>query len=189
MSILNKLNRNRLIIIIVFILITYLSYFGINEVRNFFQVDDCLDKGGQWNYESNICDCEPKTNTIEKNNIFKSVNLKKPTIVIIQLDSLEIEKIKSKDGEDNFYAAMDDLMWYDNQLTERADSLNIPILHFKDRILKINTPSSTYKISKDTLKSINSYLYYDGEDVKAIDLIELIEVLKKQTTPNRGLAQ
>lgn len=169
--------------------VAFIFYIGISNARIFFEIDDCLDKGEQWNYELSKCDCEPKSSTIEKNNIFKSINLKKPTIVIIQLDSLEIEKIKSKEGEDNFYAAMDDLMWYDNQLTERADSLNIPILYFKDRILKINTPSSTYKISKDTLKSVNCYLYYDGEDVKTIDLIELIEVLKKQTTPNRGFVQ
>jgi len=33
-----------------------MSYFGISKARQFIAIDDCLDKGGQWNYQHNECE-------------------------------------------------------------------------------------------------------------------------------------
>jgi len=41
------------LIIIAFIVI---SIIGFKSIRNFLQVDSCLDRGGRWNSEKNICE-------------------------------------------------------------------------------------------------------------------------------------
>lgn len=40
----------------------------------------------------------------------EKLELNEKTVIIIQMDSLEIEQLKTIDGEDNFYTAADDLM-------------------------------------------------------------------------------
>src|SRR5690606_36987338 len=57
----------------------------------------------------------------------EKLELNGKTVFIIQLDSLEIEQLKRIDGEDNFYTAADDLMWYNSMMLEKMDSLGIPV--------------------------------------------------------------
>jgi hypothetical protein len=45
----------RLIIIISSVAISFLIYLHLN---NFFKIDKCLDRGGRWDYQQNVCKFE-----------------------------------------------------------------------------------------------------------------------------------
>ncbi|TPE44507.1 hypothetical protein [Pontibacter mangrovi] len=103
------------------------------------------------------------------------VRLSKPAVVIFEMDSLEIEQLKEADGEDIFYTAADDLMWYNYQLQQKMDSLAIPMMYTEDDTLKVITPNQTYEIVKDSTFTVYTYFYYDGEDLTRVDLFDLLD--------------
>tara|TARA_B100001146_G_C16061738_1_gene382442 strand:- start:59 stop:460 length:402 start_codon:yes stop_codon:yes gene_type:complete len=111
----------------------------------------------------------------QKNNQnIKVVYLEEPTIVVIQLDSLELEEVKKSMGEDNFFTATDDLMWYNSQLIEKMDSLKISMKYFEIDSLIIKTPKYKKLIKKDSISSLYNYYFYDGEVIEKRDLFELL---------------
>lgn len=48
------MNRNRLIILIIGLLLILI--WAYPKIEQFFKVDNCLDKGGKWNYETKECE-------------------------------------------------------------------------------------------------------------------------------------
>ena len=111
----------------------------------------------------------------QKNNQkIKTVYLKEPTIVVIQLDSLELKEVKKSMGEGNFYTATDDLMWYNSQLIDKMDSLKISMKYFENDSLIIKTPEYQKLIKKDSTSSLYNYYFYDGEVIEKRDLFELL---------------
>ena len=52
------MNRNRLIILTIGLLIILTGVWAYPKIDQFFKVDSCLDKGGRWNYETNKCEFE-----------------------------------------------------------------------------------------------------------------------------------
>ena len=109
----------------------------------------------------------------QKSNI-KTVFLNNPSIIVIQLDSLEIDQVKKSMGESTFYTATDDLMWYNSKLIEKMDSLKIPIKYFKNDSIIIDTPNQQKLIKKDSTFSLYNYYFYNGEIIEKKDLFELL---------------
>ncbi|MFD1096115.1 hypothetical protein [Salegentibacter chungangensis] len=105
----------------------------------------------------------------------KKIELNKPSIIVIQLDSLEIERVKKIDGEDNFYTAADDMVWYNSKLIEQSDSLNIPIIYSNNDYTEISAPNLTKRIVKDSTFSLFTYFYYDGKNLKREELFNLLK--------------
>jgi hypothetical protein len=50
---------------------------------------------------------------------YEKLELNEKTIIIVQLDSLEIKQLRTMYGESNFYTATDDLLWYNSMLLEK----------------------------------------------------------------------
>jgi len=102
------------------------------------------------------------------------LELTEPTVVIVKLDSLESEELKKADGEDNFYTAADDLMWYNSQLLKKLDSTEVSVKYTKQNLIKVVTSTSEFNISKDSTFSLFTYFFFDGESFKRTELFELL---------------
>ena len=119
-----------------------------------------------------------KTNIQNVHNTIKNISVNEPTIIIFEFDSAEIEKVKQIDGEDNFYTAMDDLMLYNAQLLEKADSLKIPVIYEQNNTINLEHNKTSYLISKDSLESVYTYIHFDGNQFKVKDLFQLLDEIK-----------
>lgn len=108
------------------------------------------------------------------NQKMKTVYLEEPTIIVIQLDSLELDEVKKSMREGDFYTATDDLIWYNSQLIEKMDSLKISMKYFKNDSLIIKTPKYQKFIKKDSTSTLYSYYFYNGDVIEKKDLFELL---------------
>ena len=117
-----------------------------------------------------------ESRSIDQKPYRKEIALTQPTVVVIQMDFSEIERLKEVDGEDNFYTAADDLMWYNAKLIEKMDSLKIPLIYSKQDTLYISTPNSNYDITKDTSFSLYTYFFFDGDTFARKELFELLSL-------------
>ena len=61
-------------IIIILIISGAFGVFGFNWVKNFIEVDRCLDGGGRWNYETNTCEFSDRTQPSLKGTVWISEN-------------------------------------------------------------------------------------------------------------------
>jgi hypothetical protein len=105
----------------------------------------------------------------------EKLELKGKTVFIIQLDSFEIEQLKRIDGEDNFYIAADDLMWYNSMMLEKMDSLRIPVKYTDKDTVDFYSKNYKRTIVKDSTFSLYTYFLFDGKEIKRTELFELIE--------------
>lgn len=104
----------------------------------------------------------------------ESLEFNKPTVLIVTMDSLEIEQAKKIDGEDNFYTGIDDLMWYNAIMLKKMDSLNIDIKYSEKDTLFITGPKWNETLIKDSTFTIYTYYYFDGQRLNKTDLFELL---------------
>lgn len=105
----------------------------------------------------------------------EKLELSKQIVIIIQLDSIEIEQLKKIDGEDNFYTAADDLMWYNSMMLEKMDSLEIPVKYTDKDTVDFYSKNYNRTIVKDSTFSLYTYFIFDGKEIKRTELFELIE--------------
>ena len=124
-------------------------------------------------------------NTIEKKGKEKALRfsngpsremleLNEKTVIVIQMDSLEIEQLKKIDGEDNFYTASDDLMWYNSMMLEKMDSLGIPVKYTDKDTVDFYSKNYNLTIMKDSTFALYTYFYFDGKQLNKTELFELI---------------
>lgn len=105
----------------------------------------------------------------------EKLELTEKTVIIIQMDSIEIEQLKTIDGEDNFYTAADDLMWYNSMILEKMDSLGIPVKYTDKDTVDLYSKDYNRTIVKDSTFSLYTYFLFDGNEIKRTELFELIE--------------
>lgn len=97
------------------------------------------------------------------------------TVIVVQLDSAEIEQAKRMEGEVDFYIATDDLMWYNSIMLQRMDSLNIPVRYTDKDTIDLVSEKFSQTIMKDSTFSIYTYFIFDNNAVSRVDLFELLE--------------
>lgn len=68
------MNRNRLIILTVVLLLFLTGIWAYPKIAQFFKVDSCLDKGGSWNYETQECDCDEEVTDYPKTDSLSGYN-------------------------------------------------------------------------------------------------------------------
>ena len=90
---------------------------------------------------------------------------------MITYDSLEIEHAKIENGEENFYIAMDDLMWYNAELMKKEKK---PLLYFEQDSILIETPNKIFQIVKDSTFSVYTYFKFDGKQLQRTELLKLL---------------
>ncbi|KYG85332.1 hypothetical protein AWW67_16625 [Roseivirga seohaensis] len=137
------------------------------------------DKGGVLNQPAKILPStnQPSYEKLNPNNKelnHEKIKLAESTILVILMDSEEIENLKKLQGEDDFYEAAQDFSWYDSELRTKMDSLNIPVRNIKKDTVYVSTPSWDYIISKDTSFSLFTYFYYNGDTLVRTDLFSLL---------------
>ena len=96
-----------------------------------------------------------------------------PSLVVVTLDSFELELLKALD-EDVFYTAADDLMWYHAGLVNQLDSTNIPIRYSKSDTLEVLFKDERWTIVKDGTYSIYTYFEFNGQQMVRTDLFDLL---------------
>jgi hypothetical protein len=111
----------------------------------------------------------------EINTNWTKTVINEPAIIVITYDSLEIENVKMDNGEENFFTAMDDLMWYNAELIEKMKNEKILILFFEHDALLIETPVKNFHIVKDSTFSVYTYFKFDGNLLQRTELLELLE--------------
>lgn len=104
----------------------------------------------------------------------EKLELNTPAVIIIQLDSIEIEQLKEVDGEDNFYTAADDLMWYNALMLAKMDSLGTPVKYTDKDTVYVYSENSSWTILKDSTFSMYTYFVFDGKEIRRTELFELI---------------
>ena len=120
-----------------------------------------------------LISCNDKSKAVKYKSHCQVIELVNPTVLVIELDATEIERAKSL-GEDDFYTAADDEMWYYSELAKKMDSLKIPMIHSKNDKLEIRCKKLSFIIAKDT-NSIYTYYYFDGKSVQSRDVFDLLE--------------
>ena len=120
-----------------------------------------------------LISCNDKSKEAKSKIHYQVINLKNPTVLVLEMDATEIEHAKSR-GEDDFYTAADDEMWYYSLLMKKMDSLKIPIIHSKNDKIEIRFKKLSFTISKDT-NSIYTYYYFNGKNVQARNVFNLLE--------------
>jgi uncharacterized protein YbcC (UPF0753/DUF2309 family) len=110
----------------------------------------------------------------ETNTSWIKTVISEPTIIVITFDSLEIDNAKIENGQENFYTAMDDLMWYNAELIEKMENEKITLLYFEQDSLLIETPVKNFQIVKDSTFSVYTYFKFDGSQLQRTELLELL---------------
>jgi hypothetical protein len=110
----------------------------------------------------------------ETNTSWTKTFISEPAIIVVTYDSLEIENAKIKDDEENFYTAMDDLMWYNSQLIEKMEQEKIPLLYFEQDSLLIETPVKNFRVVRHSTFSFYTYFKFDGTQLQRTELLELL---------------
>jgi hypothetical protein len=113
-----------------------------------------------------------KTNQLK----FQEITLSKKTVIGISPDSIEIKKMKEKWGEEDFYTAADDIMWYNGQMLKVIDSLKIDYIHTDKKYIRIITPNKKIEINTDTTKIKWRYFYFNGKEILEKDVFDIINM-------------
>lgn len=100
-------------------------------------------------------------------------------MVSIAPDSLAIDELSLKWGEEDFYTIIDDVMWYHSELMMLADSLNIEQVNTEKRKVKLIGPKEYWQIDMDTTQTKWRYIYFDGTEFLEKDAITMKDLLSK----------
>ncbi|PIB37847.1 hypothetical protein BFP75_19535 [Maribacter sp. 4G9] len=141
--------------------------------RAFFQ--NTLEESGQKLTEDMLVVCE-MFKTVWPEEVLYEIKLNERSVVGVSPDSLQLEAMQFKWGEEDFFTAMDDLMWYSAQMMEVLDSLQIPYINTERRRFKIVTPTERLEVDNDTPEGGWRYFYFIGETIAEKDLFELLEL-------------
>ena len=118
--------------------------------------------------------CQMSCAQSEMNTTWTKIVISEPAIIVITFDSLEIEKIKLENGEESFYTAMDDLMWYNAELMEKMENEKIPLLYFEQDSILIETPVKIFQLVKDSTFSVYTYFKFDSKQLQRTELLKLL---------------
>jgi len=92
--------------------------------------------------------------------------LEKPTIIGFLRDSLYLDSIKEHLGEEDFYASMDDYMWYTYKLLEISTAAGIELVWEYGSDLTFFVPGHADVLSlKRDPSVLYQYFYFDGDSL------------------------
>lgn len=153
---------------------------NLNSLLLFFLLLSCKEAPeNNVNTETNTVASESTKANPEKESTFlmdtgektyDSVYIVNKAVLVVQLDTHEINQLLEFYGEDNFYTAIDDLMWYNAKL----DSISIPVFHTDADIVQVNTRDSSFTITKDTSFDIFTHYLFDEGKLNRVDLFDLL---------------
>ena len=83
--------------------------------------------------------------------------LEKPTIIGFLRDSLYLDSIKEHLGEEDFYASMDDCMWYTYKLLETSTAAGIELVY-------VPGDADVWQLKRDP-SVLYQYFYFNGDSL------------------------
>lgn len=111
------------------------------------------------------------------NKDFEEIKLTQPTMVSIAPDSISLNELQEKWGEEDFYVVVDDVIWYHSELMMLVDSFGIKQLNTEKRKIKLTGGKNHWQIDMDTTDNKWRYIYYDGTEFLERDAITMKEFL------------
>ena len=92
--------------------------------------------------------------------------LDKPTIIGFLRDSLYLDSIKEHLGEEDFYASMDDYMWYTYKLLETSTDAGIEVVweYGSDLTFFVPGHADVLRLKRDP-SVLYQYFYFDGDSL------------------------
>ncbi len=104
----------------------------------------------------------------------KKIDVSDTSVIVISLDSVELEEMKRKRGEDSFYTGADDLMFYNSQMLQLMDSLGVEVIYSEWDSTEVRKNGVSTLITKDSTFSIYTYFLIEGDVPIRKDLFELL---------------
>lgn len=101
--------------------------------------------------------------------------LDKPTVIVVALNSNQINDLKKEIGEGSFYTLADENMLYHDAVTSRMDSLKIEIKYTQKNVVYINKGEQRQVIVKEADFPLYTYFYFDGKNVTRTDAFKLMD--------------
>lgn len=101
--------------------------------------------------------------------------IKEKALIVIQMDSLEIEQLKSQVGEEDYYTVIDDVMYYESLLQAKCAKDNISTFFTTKDTVDIIADNIYETIVKDSTLDILNYYFFDGKSLHQKDVFELLE--------------
>ncbi len=112
----------------------------------------------------------------EKTKKFYKIKINEKYVIIVSPDEKAIDKIKGEMGENNFYTMTDDIMFYQSELLDILDSLNIKHIQTDKRLIEIKTPNEIIRFNADTSSIKWKYFYFDGKEIKEKEIFDLLDL-------------
>lgn len=106
--------------------------------------------------------------------IWDTLILNQESVIIHNLDSAEIVVLKAE-NEDNFYTAVDDIMWYTNMLTKKLDSLKKPVIYTTSDYIKVFIDNFEYQIIDTNTLYYQTIYEFENDSLKKKELFELMD--------------
>ncbi|MEE1899679.1 hypothetical protein V1389_15120 [Flavobacterium rakeshii] len=101
--------------------------------------------------------------------------LDKPTVIVVALNSNQINDLKKEIGEGSFYTLADENMLYHDAVTSRMDSLKIEVKYTQKNVVYINKGEQRQVIVKEADFPLYTYFYFDGKNVTRTDAFKLMD--------------
>lgn len=98
-------------------------------------------------------------------------------MVSITPDSVSLNELQDKWGEEDFYVVVDDVIWYHSELMMLVDSFDIEQLNTEKRKIKLTGGKNHWQIDMDTTDNKWRYIYFDGTEFLERDAITMKEFL------------
>lgn len=121
-----------------------------------------------------IIQLEKEQHLMPNDTGIKIIDVSDTSVIVISLDSAEIETIKRKRGEDSFYTGADDLMFYNAQMLQLMDSLDIEVIYSEWDSTEVRKNEVSTLITKDSTFSIYTYFLIEGDVPERKDLFDLL---------------
>jgi hypothetical protein len=114
--------------------------------------------------KKNTKDSFTNSNSKLNENSIKSFQVKGRCAVFYSPDSIEIEHLKNKIGEDNFYGVVDDNNYYNSEAMKILESKNIKIIITDNRYIEfIKDNGQTTLLDKKSFEAKWGVILFDGK--------------------------
>lgn len=118
---------------------------------------------------------EPEVEIVEeKKQQLPEVELDQTTLIVIEYNSEQMDKLKNSMSEEDFMEVGSDLLYYDGELMEYMQKNNIPVQRFEHDTLVVRSGEYEYMIVKDDDFGVYEYFLFDGKKLEEINIFDFL---------------
>lgn len=118
---------------------------------------------------------EPKVEIVEeKKSQLPEIELNQATLIVIEYNSEQIERMRNSMSEEDFMEVGSDLMYYDSELMDYMKRNDIPVQRFEHDTLVVRSGEYEYMIVKDDEFDVYQYFLFDGKKLEEINIFDFL---------------